>query len=356
MASIYDIAKAAGVSSATVSLIMNNKGDDLRIAQKTQERVRQVARDLGYVPNVNARKLISRQMENVPEIGLLWSPTQHPVFLNAMISKMNELKNRQEIGDMNVTIYPFENEHIEKQAKILSGNFVHGLIVPIADEKDIAYMEQLDIRVPVIVIYWETGKYCTVNVDNDKNGRIACEIFHGLGYRRVGIVESGYYSVSSEKRMNSFRQRCRELGMELLVEKSLGAGSNSKPKAVMNLFSCGKDFAEQIIREQTVPQGIFTQDDDIARGVIRGLEKHGLKVPEDAAVICYGHNSIENRENNDLTLITYPIEVLTEKTWQLMNRLIYHKPLKERQVFCESPVYFGRSCPRPERFEGLVEE
>lgn len=104
MASIYDIAKAAGVSAATVSLIMNNKGDNLRIAAKTQQKVRELAKELGYVPNVNARKLMDRELNNVPEIGMLWSPTQHPIFLNAMISKMNEMKNSGKIDEIEDTI------------------------------------------------------------------------------------------------------------------------------------------------------------------------------------------------------------------------------------------------------------
>ena len=202
MASIYDIAKLAGVSYSTVSLILNNRGDDLRISKKTQEKVKQIAKEQGYVPNVHARKLISKDIKNIPEIALFWSPTQHPIFLNSMISKLNEMMNEGIVPDMSVTIYPFENDHLDKMEKILKGNFVHGIIIPVAEEKDIRYLRQLDIQVPVITIYRSARKYHSVDVDNYTNGKVAGEIFHMLGMKRVGILRNAYSSISFSEILN----------------------------------------------------------------------------------------------------------------------------------------------------------
>lgn len=355
MASIYDIAKIAGVSYSTVSLILNNRGDDLRISKKTQEKVRQIAKELGYVPNVHARKLISKDIKNLPEIALFWSPTQHPIFLNEMISKLNEMMNEGKVPAMSVTIYPFENNHLDKMGKILAGNFVHGMIIPVAEEKDIKYLRQLDIQVPVITIYRSARKYHSVDVDNLTNGRIASEIFHMLGMKRVGILRNAYSSISFEERVRGFKEQCKINGMEITVDLDRKINRNKATDPVER-YEVGSMIAEQILLESNLPEGIFAQNDDSARGAIHTFKKHGLRVPEDIAVIAYGHNSNENTEESRLTLINFPIDELAEKTWKLIGSLLSGEIIKTARVLCPSRVFFGASCPKPEGFEEWMQE
>lgn len=350
MASIYDIAKIAGVSYSTVSLILNNRGDDLRISKKTQEKVRQIAKEMGYVPNVHARKLISKDIKNIPEIALFWSPTQHPIFLNAMISKLNEMMNKGEVPSLSVTIYPFENNHLEKMGKILTGNFVHGIIIPVAEEKDIKYLRQLDIQIPVITIYRSARKYHSVDVDNYTNGRIAGEIFHMLGMKRVGILRNAYSSISFEERVRGFKEQCKINGIDITIEMDREI-SHKKISDPVERYEAGSKIAEEMLRGGDMPDGIFAQNDDSARGAIHTFKKHGLKIPDDIAVIAYGHNSNENTEENRLTLINFPMDELAEKTWRLIGSLLNGEIIKTARELCPSRVFFGASCPKPEGFE-----
>ena len=355
MASIYDIAKLAGVSYSTVSLILNNRGDDLRISKKTQEKVKQIAKEQGYVPNVHARKLISKDIKNIPEIALFWSPTQHPIFLNSMISKLNEMMNEGIVPDMSVTIYPFENDHLDKMEKILKGNFVHGIIIPVAEEKDIRYLRQLDIQVPVITIYRSARKYHSVDVDNYTNGKVAGEIFHMLGMKRVGILRNAYSSISFSERVKGFKEQCRKNSMEIIVDLDRNI-SKKKSKDPVERYQVGSQIAEEILAAGQAPEGLFVQNDDSARGAVHTFKKHGIRVPEDIAVIAYGHNSNENAEESRLTLISFPMDELAEKTWQLIGSLLSGGIIKTTRVLCPSRVFFGASCPKPEAFDEWMQE
>ncbi len=350
MASIYDIAKVAGVSYSTVSLILNNRGDDVRISKRTQERVKKIAREMGYVPNIHARKLISKELQNLPEIALLWSPSQHPVFLNSMIGKMNELVKLKRIQPMSVTIYPFENNQIEKLQKVLTGNFAHGIIIPVAGEKDIKYLREIDIQTPAVTIYNNTRKYHSVDVDNVLNGRRAAGIFDRLGLRRVAMIKNIYFSMASRERMKGFKDYCLEHGMEIVAELDKRQNREMNSGTAMERYKKGSILTERMLSSGCRPEGIFVQDDDSARGVIHVLQAQGFRVPEDVSVIGYGYNSKENEEENQLTLIGYPMEELTEKTWMLMSDLLAGKIEKTQRILCESLFYFGKSCRPPKGF------
>lgn len=353
MASIYDIAKVAGVSYSTVSLILNNRGDDVRISKKTQERVKKIAKDMGYVPNIHARKLISKDIANFPEIALLWSPSQHPIFLNSMIGKMNELVKLEKIQPMSVTIYPFENNQIEKLEKVLTGNFAHGIIVPIAGERDIKYLKEIDIQTPTVTIYNNTSKYHSVDVDSHLNGRRVAEVFYKLGLRRVAMIQNIYFSTASRKRMKGFKAYCLEHGMEIVAQPDKRQNKDMNINTAMERYKKGRMLTEKMLASGCRPEGIFVQDDDSARGVIHALHAQGFRIPEDVSVICYGYNSKENEEENQLTLIGYPMEELTEKTWMLMNDILAGKveKTKTKRILCTAPFYFGKSCQRPEDFD-----
>lgn len=350
MATIYDIANLAGVSSATVSLIMNGRGDDLRIAKKTQENVRAIAKEIGYVPNVSARKLLSKEKASIPEIGLLWFRSQHPVFLNTLINKLNEMQSSGLINDMNVIIYPFENKHLSKMKKILSGNNVHGFIIPSGEPETIDFLEKLDIKVPVITIYSNSGKYHSVDVNNQRNGQMAGEIFFNKGLKNAAVIKNLHNSYFSDIREAAFLKQCEEQNIsvtEIYADLDLGEAVTGSAN---EYYLYGRAVAKKVVdtwkQAGSSKMGVFVQNDASARGLIAQLRQNGIKVPEDVMVVSYGYNSEENKESNELTMITYPVNELAEKTWLLMKRLIHEDDMGIEQIYCESDIFYGNSCPR----------
>ena len=349
MASIYDIAKEAGVAYSTVSLILNNRGDAVRISKKTQERVKKIAKEMGYVPNISARKLISKDIENIPEIALFWSPNQHPIFLNSLISKLNDLVKTKQIHSMSVTIYPFEIGHLDMMEKILCGNFSHGLIIPTAHKDDIRFLEHTDIQTPVITLYADTKKYHSIDVDNYANGQMAAKIFKYAGITKVGIVKNVYLSLGSKERMQGFKDYCLKHGMNGISEIGLPLSRDKMVTTGLQRYQRGEQMIEKLLLgKHEIPHGIFVQDDDSARGVLNAFKKHGISVPGEVAIISYGYNTPENEEYNRLTLVDFPIEELTGQTWKLMSDILEGKIESVQRIRLSSNICFGQSCPRPD--------
>ncbi len=341
MANIYDIARVAGVSPTTVSLVLNGRGSELRVAKKTQELVLRTAKELNYVPNVSARRLMDREKEESAEIGLFWSPDQHADYLGDMIRKLSEMQENGEIRRMNVTIYPFENGHIDRMDKVLKSSYAHGFVIPMSDEADRIRLEEMDIRVPVILLYQESERFYEVSVDNCRNGILAAELFLKRGLKKLAYIGNLNPSLPALDRRKGFTDRLKE---EEGINLSILSGEDVSGSGLDD-FSLGQRLSGLLCEKKEVPQGIFAQNEIVANGIVNGLKRNGIRVPEDTAVIGYGVNSHENREEEKLTLITFPAESIAENTWKMMDMLIRREEPEKRQILCESEIYYGSSFP-----------
>ena len=351
MTSIYDVAKAAGVSTTTVSLILNGKGDKLRLSARTQEKVRQAARDLGYVPNVNARRLLRSGGKGFMEIGLLWSPDQHTAFLDTMIRTMTRLRKEEAVFPMHLSIIPFERGYIEEQEELLKGKSFHGLIAVSGDDQDVAYLQSIQVEMPLVLIYQNLEQFYSVNVDNQRNGELAAEIFKNLHFRHVMYIGGSYESRTSSLRKMSFIHKAEELGMQVCVEdrnEEILANLSGEFKT-MDSYRYGREIIREILKKQEMPEAVFVQDDDTARGVVVELKRQGIRCPEDVSVIGYGLNTIENQESeNSLTLILHPMGQLAMESIRMLDLIIREGEVFPRNILCDSSAFFGKTCRKPD--------
>jgi len=346
MTNIYEIAKEVSLSPTTVSLVLNGKGDQYRIAKKTQERIYKTAREMGYVANVSARRLVSNRISVYPEVALLWSPTQHPNVLNNFISILHKLEEEQQIQPFNVTIYPFRNGALDELEFLLTSNLVHGIIIPPARDEDIEYLKGCSYQVPAILQYGVVEGCYTVMVDNEKNGRDVADIFQARGFKRVGILEPGYVSRTAMERSRSFIMRCEENGMTLCYH---GGEVQTTEMSRSNLSRYGAEMSLDLLKQKKLPEALFVQNDQVALGVISTLILNGVRIPEDISIICYGHTPDQFIvwPGPGLTLINYPLEEIAEKTIRLMSELLVGNPVKEKIFVCASNIEFSDSCTKP---------
>ena len=355
MTSIYDVAKAAGVSTTTVSLILNGKGDKLRLSARTQEKVRQAARDLGYVPNVNARRLLRSGNRGFMEIGLLWSPDQHQAFLDTMIRTMTTLRKEEAVFPMHLSIIPFERGHIEEQEELLKGKSFHGLIAVAGSDKDVAYLQSIQVEMPLVLLYQNLEQFYTVNADNKRNGELAAEIFHKLDFKNVMYIGGAYESRTSTLRKMAFTEKAGQLGMHVRVmeknEEFLARLSGDS--MFMDRYRYGREAIREILTTEDIPEAVFVQDDDTARGVVVELKRQGVQCPEDVSVIGYGLNTYENQEaEKSLTMIVHPMEKLAVESIHMLDSIIREGDVSPRNILCGSSAFFGKTCRNPE--ENLV--
>lgn len=127
MATIKDVAKQAGVSVTTVSIIINGKAEERKISAATQQRVAEAMRDLGYQPNLSARRLRSQENER-PVIAFFW-PLDYRVSILASFLNFIQIEIAESGFDCEMMIQTYENDKLEQYGTTFLKNGYSGAII-----------------------------------------------------------------------------------------------------------------------------------------------------------------------------------------------------------------------------------
>ncbi|MEA3537025.1 LacI family DNA-binding transcriptional regulator [Rhizobium sp. CC-YZS058] len=263
---IHDLARAADVSVSTVSKALNDNG---RMALDTRERIKRIAREIGFRPNALAKGLLSNRSLTV---GLLTNDTYGRFTLPVMAGISEALV------DHGVSVFLCAIEDDPALGKIhvdaMLDKQVDGII---ATGKRIDRSLPVDLtRLPVPVVYAFTQgepNSVTLTSDDGHGAALATEWLRKLGRRRLVHVTGPSDFVSVRERAAAFRELA---GSDARVLN--GAWSEAwGHEAVAALWSSG----------DAKPDGIFCGNDQIARGVVDALRERGVAVPENVSVIGF---------------------------------------------------------------------
>ena len=188
MSTIKDIAREAGVSIATVSIVLNGKGQERKISKETQARIHQIAKQLKYVPNQSAKKLRATQ-KNSYAIAFYWA-TDFRINYLARITLGIQKEIMQQNKVVHLTVVPYEVDNLKKQMETTQNEFFNGIIIANMSNSDMEYLNSCDISYPVVLFNRESPKYSSVTMDNyevgaqvaqryaaGKLGRVTAELF-----------------------------------------------------------------------------------------------------------------------------------------------------------------------------------
>ncbi len=346
MASIYDVAKAAGVSPSTVSFVLNGKGEKMRIAKKTIDNIRKAASTLGYIPNVAARKLTSKTaLISSPEVAVLWSPYQHFSFLNNFIDKAQALISKGELPEMRFSVIPFEEGALSKYSSVFFNTGYNGIIVPPISAEDLAFLNNLNISTPLILLYGNSDKHSVIKVDNLKAGKLAAEVFCEKGMNSVVMITEKRSNIHTNiaSRKNSFSAACEEKGISV-IEIEIPENLNLNLKNILNP-DVGKWCSDKILELGSRPKGIFVQNDLIAYNLINALKDSGFDIPVDMEVIAYGSAMIAEISSPTITTIDHDYEQINSEALKMMAELLVDSMSGPRTKIIDTKVVFRNSCP-----------
>ena len=141
MPTIKDVAAAAGVSPTTVSLVMNGRGEQHRIPADTIARIQNAMRELGYQPNLSARRLRS-SAERKPVIAFFWPLDYRANMLGHFLSLIQTALHEKNY-DCELVVHPYTHDHIADACGALIHNNYTGAIIGAASEADVRHLETL---------------------------------------------------------------------------------------------------------------------------------------------------------------------------------------------------------------------
>lgn len=273
----HDVARAAGVSRTTVSIVLNRSNSAV-IGDDTRKRVEAVAADLGYRPNSAARMLKSGVTETV---GLVVTESRSLTvdgYIPLLFNGVGSVLRRKGYHLLLETLPRTRGKN--PYTDLVESRRIDGLLLLSPRKDDTALIELIDSDYPIVLLgSIEHPREVSVDTPSTEGLRVAVEHVVALGHRRIGSVPfspPGFWAAD----MRIAELRAFLAGHGIVIDDSAVVpgdfSAESGFKATLDLMSRHPDLT-----------AIFAGNDTIALGVIGALAKLGLSVPQDVSVIGF---------------------------------------------------------------------
>lgn len=339
MASIYDVAKLANVSTATVSAVVN--GQD-KVEAKTRRRVLSAIRKLHYQPNFYASNLAKSKMRL---LGLIVSDIINPFFGEITQSIRQEAEARG--YEISLAATQFSRKELVGAVKRMIGMRVAGLAI-MTTEMDPQALEIIQAsRIPAVFEDVGTVNETISNVRIDYEGGIykAVKYLVDLGHKKILFVrtypentrqDSPLLSISL--RTTAFQRVAKQFklaGIEPKIVSHVGRGPKAGQEAIHKALDHSKGFTAAIAIA-----------DPVAVGMLRGLHQRGLRVPEDVSLVGFDNSYLCEYLYPPLTSVNIPRSRLGK---MVVDCLTSNVEAKEpgRELLLETDLVVRESATRP---------
>jgi LacI family transcriptional regulator len=271
-ATIKDVAKAAGVSTQTVSRVINDRPD---VSPETRERILRVIAKLDYQPSAVARSLISQRSFTVGIVtaGLKFiGPSR---TLNGITSMAEELKYALLLEELP----RFDTENIEPLLQDLLARHVDGIVWAVPEVGDNRrWVDEIlnDVRVPVVFLTMQIRPgITTVSIDNYAGGVLATQHLLDQGCRRIGHISGPLDWWEARQRKQAWQDTLKKAGV-VISDNHCTEGNWSSSSAEESFARLLKSYPEM--------QAVFVGNDQMALTVLQSAHRLGMRVPQDLAV------------------------------------------------------------------------
>lgn len=272
---IKDVARAAGVSSMTVSRVLNDRPD---VSPTTRKRVQEIIAELGYAPSSIARSLSQGRSST---LGVVSSGLE---FYGPSRTLVGIEKQANDLGFslmVRLMYNPLDNPG-ERALNDLIANQVAGIIWAVAeigDQREWLYENHHQVAAPVVFLSMEPRPNTSlVALDNRLGGRLAASHLLEQGYQNIGIITGPLEWWESRQRRLGWKEALQEAGrknMEELTEHGDWTAASGY-QATLKLL----DRAPQL-------DALFVSNDSMALGTLQAAASCGLRVPDDLAVVGF---------------------------------------------------------------------
>ncbi|GAA0069055.1 LacI family transcriptional regulator [Clostridium sardiniense] len=315
---LLDIAKAVNVSKTTVSMVLNNKENN--ISKETKEKIFKAAKELNYVPNYLAKSLITKRSYS---IGVIVPDIQNPFFSEMAkgIEKIAEENGYSIILCNTLNSKRRENEHI----KLLMSKAIDGLIIAPSDDKSESFDILENQGIPFVIVdrvVEDFEKFNGVFCNNEKGIRLGLDYLHNKGKRNIAFIGGNKEYSTANIRLKTY------------IEKVIELGIYNKDFNIEDDFSLEGGFkaTKRLIEKDLEIDAIFYSSDVMAIGGIKYLLRNGYKIPEDISILGFDNIDICNFIEPELTTVAQPIYNMGEEGIKLLLRLIDKKDIEEKII------------------------
>ena len=302
-----DVAREAGVSTATVSHVINKT----RFVEKeTKNKVLGVLKKLSYYPNAAAQSLRSKKTK---VIGLI-VPDISNFFFTAVIKGIESTLKKY--GYNLILSDSDENLKTEKeQIKVFNAKLVDGLIIAPASGDHTFLKKLLDRNSPVVFIDRKPQGYCPgdcVLVDNAEGAYKAVSMLIKKGHSKIGIITGVPGLTTSEERLEGYKKALVDYGIK--VDQNLIKIGNSR-------YDSGYKLMKELLLNSNIT-ALFVVNNLMTIGAIKFLKEKQIKIPDDLAIIGFDDYKWASITNPPLSVVKQPSRKIGEKASELLVKRI----------------------------------
>lgn len=329
---IKDVAKKAGVSVATVSLVVHNNN---RISEITKKKVQQAIKDLNYHPSRSARGLVTNKTGNIGFIlrdshFLKTEPFYTRIFLGA------EFQARDE--DYYLLLATISEDYREENIlprfvleKNIDGIILAGKVPQLLIDKLAEY------RYPIVFVDYipPEGNYSAVMIDNLRGGLLAAKHLIDYGHKKIAFIGADLAHPSLYDRLQGYKQALYNNGIpfdeDLVIIEDI-PGRTQGYRAAKKLLERNKDFT-----------AVFACNDAMAIGIMQFLKDEGYSIPDDISLIGFDDVEADLLIEPSLSTIRVPKIKLGVEALILLKDMIVNRNRNQKKVLVPVELVVRRS-------------
>jgi transaldolase len=303
--SIKEIARRAGVSPSSVSRALN---DQPGIGAKTVQRIKRIARELGYTVDARAQALVTGK---VPFMGLVVRDITNP-FYPALARGAQEALAQQG-NSLLLFDTGWDENRLQRALSLLTSRRVGGLLLasPLELLLDQLQLKPEELQAPVVLVGGHglrTLPFTTVYVNDQLGGWLVGSHLAQLGWHRIAYLSGPRREWACQERLRGLERALREQGRQPVHAVTHGDWT----------VESGYDQARQLLRQRVPPDALFVANDQMAIGAARAAADVGLALGSELALV--GYDDIDHAQYLEvpLTTVAQPKEELGRKAAELL--------------------------------------
>ncbi|MBC7813758.1 MAG: LacI family DNA-binding transcriptional regulator [Burkholderiales bacterium] len=305
---LEDIAKISGVSRSTVSRVINGHP---AVSERTRKKVLQVIQEQNFRPNLAARALVTHQTRTlslvIPQaIAYAFTDPYFPTLIQGVTAKANEF-------DYAVMLWVGSGDEEDRFAeRVMNNSLFDGVLIASAVSDDLLIPRLAKAGFPLVIIGpppQEGLNY--IDVDNQRGAQVAVSHLIRLGWRRIGTIAGPQNMGAARARLEGYRLAMERAGRP--VDETL---------IVYGSFDEASGYLKMRALLQRKVDAVFVASDAMAHGALRAIHEHGLRIPEDIAVVGFDDLPMSASTTPALTTVRQPIQDLGSMATQVLIDLI----------------------------------
>lgn len=315
---IYDVAREANVSMATVSRVVNGNPN---VKPTTRKKVMEVIDRLGYRPNAVARGLASKKTTTVGVI----IPDISNIFFAELARGIEDIATMYKYN----IILSNSDQNKDKELHLLNtmlGKQVDGLVFMGGDitPEHVTEFERSPVPVVLAGSVEDSKTIPSVNIDYRQAAYEAVKLFIEKGHTNIAFVSGSFHdTINRDWKLKGYKEALEEAGISYREEYVLEGDYT---------YESGVDCWQKLSELDHKPTAVYVGDDEMAIGVVHGAQDDGLQIPEQLEVITSDNTKLALMVRPQLTSIIQPLYDIGAVGMRLLTKLMNKEEVEEKIV------------------------